>query len=239
MKPVSIMWASGVSETESQTVVDTVKGFLTHVYRLCLKAGIVPGPTTIRPFGTWVIPSMPVGSPYSGTHWYIDSSFDQRLGQVIAPQFLELVRKEPWQVRSPHFDVAVIDRDLTDLPEKTVNQQNSDFVLASVLPGTATVLSVHRLRNLPDDSQRQRVLKRLVTHNFGHVIGLVSPECQVDVESSGGERHCTNVCAMRHGATVEELVTLVEEENKLGVTLCPACRADAIKAVLRLRLTNN
>jgi predicted Zn-dependent protease len=239
VKPVSIMWTAGVSEAESEIVVDTVKSFLAVLYDACLKVGILPGSTTIRPFGTWVIPSMPSGSPYSGTQWYIETSFDRSLGQVVAPRFLDLVRKEPWQIRSPHFDVAVIDLDLTDVPEKTVSQQDTDFVLASVLPGTATIISVHRLRRLDDDARRRRALRRLIIHNVGHVIGLPAPDRKLDVEDSGGERHCTNVCVMRHGATVEDLVALSEEEGVLGVVLCPGCRSDAVRAILTMRVTPN
>src|SRR5437762_3593851 len=132
LKSVSIMWAEGVSDDEARTAVRTVQDFLRVVYDVCLKSGVTLGATAIRPFGTWVIPSIPPGDPYSGTHWYVDTAYDRGLGQVVGPRFLELVKKEPWQSANPHFDVAILDRDLTD-------GDKGGFVLASTLPGTATV----------------------------------------------------------------------------------------------------
>ena len=88
MKSVSIMWAEGVEESEARTVVATVRDLLRSIYDVCLKSGVLLSPTAIRPFGTWVIPSLPPGDPYSGTHWYVDTAYDRGLGQVVAPKFL-------------------------------------------------------------------------------------------------------------------------------------------------------
>src|SRR5438093_8066964 len=140
MKSISIMWAEGVTEAEAATVVETVKQLVKTVYDVSLKAGVGLSPTAIRPFGTWVIPSIPAGDPYSGTHWYIETAYDRDRRQVVAERFLELVKQEPWQRANPHFDVAVLDQDLAERSDEP------GFVLASVLPGTATVMSVHRLR---------------------------------------------------------------------------------------------
>jgi hypothetical protein len=163
MKSISIMWAEGVTEAEAATVVNTVKQVVQVMYDLCFKAGVGLSPTAIRPFGTWVMPSIPAGDPYSGTHWYIQTAYDQARDQVLAPRFLELVKQEPWQIANPHFDVAVLDLDLTE---------GSGSVLGSVLPGTATVISVHRLRAIQPQEQRLRALRRLVVHNFGHVLEI-------------------------------------------------------------------
>lgn len=236
MKSVSIMWAEGVAEDEARTVVGTVRDLLKVVYDLCLKAGVLLAPTAIRPFGTWVIPSLPPGDPYSGTHWYIDTAYDRTRGQVVAPRFLELVRDEPWQKANPHFDVAVLDRDLADPPRQRTSDHG--FVLASVLPGTATVISVHRLREL-GTATRLRALRRLVVHNFGHVLEVPSPARQAAVAELGGERHCTNLCVMRHAGSVEELVAACREEDDAGILLCPECRGDVLRSVLRQRLSSN
>lgn len=239
MKSVSIMWAEGVSEAESQMVVGTIKDFLRAIYDICLRAGVSLGPTAIRPFGTWIIPSLPRNDPYSGTHWYIDSAYDQGLGQVVAPRFLDLVKREPWQTANPHFDIAILDRDLTDVPEKRVADAQTEFVLASALPGTATVISVHRLRELPDETLRLAALKRLVIHNFGHVLGVPTEGRVEALEISGGERHCTNLCGMRHAGSVAELVEMVTEEASAGVLLCRECRRDVLRSVLLQRLSSN
>ena len=59
---------------------------LAHISPLVmsLKAGVGLSPTAIRPFGTWVIPSIPAGDPYSGTHWYIDTAYDHASGLTKA-----------------------------------------------------------------------------------------------------------------------------------------------------------
>jgi hypothetical protein len=229
MKSISIMWAEGVTETEAATVVNTVKQVVQVMYDLCFKAGVGLSPTAIRPFGTWIMPSIPAGDPYSGTHWYIETAFDAALGQVVAPRFLELVKQEPWQIASPHFDVAVLDRDLTE---------GTGSVLASVLPGTATVISVHRLRELPDRDAQLSALRRLVVHNFGHVLEIPR-EGRLGVVEAGRVRHCTNVCSMRDAAGLDELVAMAREEAALGHLLCEECRQDLMRAVLVQRLSRN
>ena len=237
MKSVSIMWAEGVTEAEARTVVSTVRDLLKAIYDICLKAGVLLGPTAIRPFGTWVIPSMPPGDPYSGTHWYIDTAYDRALGQVVAPRFLELVRNEPWQRANPHFDVAVLDRDLADPARQGVGETH--FVLSSALPGTAAVISVHRLREeVPDQRRRLRALKRLVVHNFGHVLEVPSERGHA-VETTDGDRHCTNLCVMRRADSVDSLLSAADEEDAADVLLCRDCRDDVLRSVMRQRVSKN
>jgi predicted Zn-dependent protease len=229
MKSISIMWAEGVTESEAATVVNTVKQIVQVMYDLCFKAGVGLSPTAIRPFGTWVMPSIPAGDPYSGTRWYIETAYDRALGQVVAPRFLELVKQEPWQIANPHFDVAVLDLDLTD---------GTGPVMGSSLPGTATVISVQRLRALADQDARLSALRRLVVHNFGHVLGIPR-EGRLGVIDNGRERHCTSVCAMRDASGVEELVAMAREEAAVGLLLCQECRQDLVRAVLAQRVPRN
>lgn len=236
MRSVSIMWAEGVTEEEATTVVATVRDLLKAIYDVAVRSGVALGPTAIRPFGTWVIPSIKQGDPYWGTHWYIDTAYDQGLRQVVGRRFLELVKQEPWQRVNPHFDVAVVDRDLTDVPAKQIG---TDFVLASALPGTGTVISVHRLREIADQALRLVALKRLVVHNFGHVLEVPSSDRTEAVEQSADERHCTNLCVMRHAGSVDELLVRLGEEQASGILFCPDCRRDILRSVLRQRVSRN
>ena len=216
LKPVSIMWAEGVTEAEARTAVQTVRELLKVIYQVALKSGVAIGPTAIRPFGTWIIPSIKHGDPYWGTHWYIDTAFDAVRGQVVAGRFLELVRQEPFQQQNPHFDVAILDLALTD---------ESGPALASVLPGKATVISVHQLRaELTDEAPQLEALKRLVVHNFGHVLRLDD---------------CDQPCVMRHADTVEELLERMAEQAASHVLFCPACRAKLLRTVMLPRMGLN
>jgi len=231
LKSFSIMWAEGVTDGEAATVVSAVKELVKLVYDVCTKAGVPLSPTTIRPFGTWVIPSQPAGSPYSSIHWYVDTAYDRRLDQVVAGRFLELVKQEPWQQERPHFDVAVLDRDLTE------RDGRSGFVLASSLPGTATVISVHRLRELDERRTRAMALRRLVVHNLGHVLEI--PSARRPGITAGAERHCPELCAMRPAATVDQFVLLAREEADRGVVLCASCRQELLHKLMAPRLTPN
>lgn len=237
MKSVSIMWAEGVSESEARTTVATVRDVVRLTYEICLKAGILLSPTAIRPFGTWVIPSIPTGDPYSGTHWYIDTAYDARLGKVVAARFLELVRKEPWQTANPHFDVAILDRDMTAASARQAPAGES--ILAAVLPGIAAVISVYQVRAAGDLATRSSVLRRLVVHNFGHVLEVPAADRAEAVERSDGELHCTNLCVMRHASTATEVANRAREEAAADTRFCPACRRDILRSVLRQRLSTN
>lgn len=238
MKPVSIMWTQGVDPAEAELAIAAVRDFLRAVYAIGHQAGLALPPTTIRPFGTWSIPSLPEGSPYWGTHWYVDNSFDAARQQVVGVRFLELVREEPWQKSNPHWDVALIDRDLVDRPDAGP-PEGAGFVLGTAIPELATVLSVYRLRGLVRSVQRERALRRLVLHQFGQVLGLPSRSRRSAIEVSDGRRFCINRCVMRRASTVEQLVVAAEQEPGDRVILCPECRRDVIEImVMRGRSPN-
>jgi predicted Zn-dependent protease len=233
VKPVSIMWSQGVDAAEAQLTVSAVRDFLRVVYSVCHSAGVALPPTAIRPFGTWYIPTAPRGSPYSGTTWYVDSSFDATRQQVIGTRFLDLVRDEPWQKSNPHWDVAVIEHDLAEsVGEQAAEGRRPEFVLGAVAPELATVLSVYRLRGIVRAEQREQALRRLVVHHFGQVLGLPSTSRQDDVERVGNRRYCTNRCVMRRAATVEEVVRAAEQEGGANVALCDRCRHDIIEIMV-------
>jgi hypothetical protein len=212
---------------------------LRAVYTIGHGVGLVLPPTAIRPFGTWYIPSIPQGSPYSGTSWYIDSSFDRERQQVIGTRFLELVRDEPWQKSNPHWDVAVIDRDLVDGLADRRDAGRGEFTLGTAIPELATVLSVYRLRGLVRPEQRELALRRLVLHQFGQVLGLPSASREADVERIGARRYCTNSCVMRRARTVEQLVRAAELEGRDQLRLCDRCRRDVVELIARRSITSN
>jgi hypothetical protein len=229
MKPVSIMWSQGVDTSEAEVAVASVREFLRVVYAVGHRVGLALPPTAIRPFGTWYIPSVPKGSPYSGTTWYVETSFDANRQQVDGARFLELVRDEPWQKSNPHWDVAVIDRDLSDSAREPSMGRSREFVLGTSVPELATVLSVYRLRGLVRSEQRESALRRMVYHFFGEVLGLPSRSRTAAVEAVGRRSYCTNACVMRHAGTVEQVVRAAEQEGRDGVALCDHCQKDLVE----------
>lgn len=228
MKAVSIMWTEGVSLEEAQLVISAVQHLLRLVHGVAGRAGFVLPPSAIRPFGTWVVPSIPQGEPYWGVQYYVDSSYDPALGQIVAPTWLEVVRQEPWQREGPHYDVAIVEQDLTDEPERAVPFGPLDYTLAASVPGLATVISVHRVRELAQREQRRLALRRLATHNFGHVLGLPDERREHDIRHTYGGLHCTRRCLMRASPTLAEVLSYAEEESRDGVMLCDLCRHDAL-----------
>jgi predicted Zn-dependent protease len=239
MKPVSIMWTQGVDTTEAQHAVSAVREFLREVYAIGHRVGLALPPTAIRPFGTWYIPSIPQGSPYSGTSWYIDSSYDRERQQVIGARFLELVREEPWQKSNPHWDVAVIDRDLVEGLGDEPQGDRGNFALGAAIPELATVLSVYRLRGLVRPEQRELALRRLVLHQFGQVLGLPSAAREEEVARVGKRRYCTNLCVMRRAGNVDQLVRAAEQEGRDRVRLCERCRRDVVHLIVRRSISPN
>ncbi len=229
MKSVSIMWTEGVRREEAQVVINTVRRLMRLLHQTSVRAGLALAPATIRPFGTWYVPDLPAGTPYYGTQWYLESSYDRKLDKVRASKFLELIGDEPWQKVSPHFDVAIIDHDLADSGDGLVISDSSAYLLGAVVPGLATVLSVHRLRYIENLRLKRLALRHLTTHYLGHVLGLPARSREEAIDSSLGERNCVNVCSMRHARTLEELVRFAVEEDNAGLMLCTRCRSDLIE----------
>ncbi|MFH1084279.1 MAG: hypothetical protein V1772_00755 [Chloroflexota bacterium] len=114
-RAISITWSKGVSEEEAAVLVKAVDSTLNALYVRYPEARMAR-PVPIRAFGNWIIPALAPDRPYWGTQWYVDTSYTSDLRQVIAPTYLELVRQEPWQQADPHFDLALLDQDLTDFP---------------------------------------------------------------------------------------------------------------------------
>ncbi len=234
---ISITWSEGINEDESAILIQEVSRIIKWLY-FQLPTALNTPPTQIRVFGDWAISGLEPGSPYWGTQWYIDSSFNEDLQQVIAPLFLELMRQEPWQIETPHWDLALIDHDLTDYPTAgPITKETPHYALGSSLPGSIAVMSVRRVRAIPDARLRQLALQRLVRHNLGHIMGAVSYKRDYRSVKHGLETHCVNRCAMRHASSVEELIEYAIEENNLPYLFCEQC-AQELRSNLLFHVKN-
>ena len=239
MKPLYIMWTEGVDEDEARLAIGAAQEVFKVLYGVCHKRGFTPFPITIRAYGTWVVPSLRRGTPYWGTRWYVDNSYSPLSKQVIGPKFLEIIRQEPWQRSGPHYDMAIIEQDLAAEEIISPSAGEKPFILSYVLPGVGAVLSVLRLRFVLNEERRFLALRRLVAHNLGHVIGAPSKSRETNVEVSFGERHCTNVCLMRHTSGVEELVRLAAKEWEGNISFCEECQEDLLNGFLSANLCLN
>lgn len=227
-----LSWSEGVSEPEAETLVHAVQAVLNWLYFRRFDVFFDP-PVRLHVFGNWVIPSLVNRHDYWGTQWYVDTAYDPASERVLGPQYLELVRQEPWQRAEPHLDLSLIDQDLTDMPAPLARQRPGYYSLGTSYPELAAVISVHRLRAIADAPTRELALRRLVQHHLGHLLAVPGFGERQFVQRRGLEMHCVNRCVMRHAETVEQLVALALEERSLGWPFCPRCTAHLHSAIIR------
>lgn len=231
-KSISLTWSEGVTEAESELLIQTIEQVLKWLYLRHPQALLDP-PFRVTAYGNWFIPALIPDKPYWGTQWYIDSSYDAQLDRVIAPTFLELLRHEPWQRQDPHLDLALLDHDLTDFPAPLARLRPDRYSLGTSFPGAMAVMSCYRVRRLADEQTRELAMARLVRHNLGHVLGVPQFTRRQHVQRLGLESHCTRRCVMRHAATVKELARLALEEGEMGWPFCEQCTQDLHSVIVR------
>jgi len=235
---ITVAWSEGVADEETATLLATLERTLQSLF-LRVPAALEGPPITVRAYGNWIIPALAPDRPYWGVQWYVDSSWNSGVGRIIAPSFLELVRQEPWQQSSPHYDLALLDADLTDFTAPLARLRPERYTVGTSLPGTAGVLSVRRIRTLASEPTQRLALARLVRHMLGHVLGAPSFHRAEHTVREGLELHCTNRCVMRGAATVEELSERAIDEAELGWPYCPECTYDLLNVVIRHALDWN
>ena len=239
MKSISFQWTSGVESWEAETVVSTIAHLQEVALVLGQRAGFSVERGQLRPFGTWVIPQLPRGSPYWSTLWYVEQSLDEDTGQIIGPRFIRTLEQEPWQQAGPHYDVAILDHDMRDVPEHNFTPRSDPHVFASCRPNLAAVLSVHRLRAIPEAAQRQTALRRLAINAFGRVLELPAASRQSNVEMARGSLGCLNRCALRFAPDVGQLLAFAQEEHESRTIFCAECTADLLNHVIRTHFHTN
>ncbi len=239
MKSISFQWTPGVESWEAETVVSTIAHLQEVALVLGQRAGFSVERGQLRPFGTWVIPQLPRGSPYWSTLWYVEQSLDAENGQIVGPRYIRTFEQEPWQQAGPHYDVAILDHDLRDAPEHNIAPESDPHVFASCRPNLAAVMSVHRLRAISQASERQTALRRLAINAFGQVLELPAANRQSNVEVALGRTVCLNRCALRFAADVGQLLAFAREEHKTRTIFCAECTADLLNHVIRTHFHSN
>jgi hypothetical protein len=223
---VSVMWSEDVRHVEAGMAVQIIQELISTLYRQHWPLGIISPPVGLRAFGTWVLRDAPEGSPYWGTQWYIEQSYEPSVDKIVGSRFLSLVEAEPWQRAGRHYDMALVAKDIIASDEVLAVDPNGS-VLGATLPGLAAVISMHQLRAILGAHEWQLALRRLVLHFLGHVIGLPSGP----YAESGAPYHCDNVCVMRDARDATELLRLAEQEETAGVTFCDRC-SERLKCIV-------
>lgn len=166
---------------------------------------------------------------YLNPEWYVDDTLrKQELRknagygqQLVASSVMQHFYREPWQ-EQPHWEVFVINRDLTDWGGK----EWLNFVFGSTNTGfPASVQSITRLTaEIPAGDLRNAMIRRLLRHETGHMFGLPRKNRSNTEQKLG--THCVNVCTMRQGMSIPEWAKLTTEESKKGVHFCNDCKND-------------
>lgn len=220
MRFISLTWTDGLSQTEAILVVRTVHEVILLVRQQWpLRGNIIEVPE-IRPFGYWVLQDAEPDQMYGSMEWYINTSLSQENQQLLGRHYLQLVLDEPWQHQTPHYDLAVVHYPLFDEVD-----QHTVFGLA--VRGRAAVLSVHPLHALAEESRRYQVLRRLVAHYLGQVVGIPIPGWRE-------QARCLSPCAMQPASSLAAWVERVEEETRVKALYCQNCQRE-----LGARLASN
>ena len=171
-----------------------------------------------------------VGDPCRAEVWQQRCLEKSQTGQVSVECLLE----ELLFFLIQHADKrgrVLVDSDLLAVLAVDADLRSSatNFLFGSARPGYASVLSVSRFRTVTPMELRKKVLTRLARHEFGHALGLIPEGRRTNVKRKLG-LHCTNLCTMRQGMSLEEFEQLTTEEEKAGVVFCPEC-VDHLRSV--------
>lgn len=159
---------------------------------------------------------------FGSADWYLREANRRHLKEIrggpYGPQlwtrnFMSLFYKEPWQV-TPHWEVAIVNQDLY--------AAGTNFVFGETdVTFPASLNSLRRfIEEIPDAPRRLAVIRRLLRHEVGHMLGLPGRNHRVE-EKLGS--HCTNVCTMRQGMSLREWAQLTQQESRAGIHFCNDC----------------
>ena len=204
---------NGVPESEYEAIIAGFERIINETGRTL----------TLKNFGAYTLNNDPYGSP----DWYQTSALTRRdkgFGtQVSAAALDELLRNEPFQKQNPHYDVMIVDRDLTTMLDDTKN----NFIFGYG-PYPNNIISVKRfMRWFKDPALRQVCLAVIGAHEFGHNLELVRRSYDLD-HGELREGHCSGragPCVMEQTQvegrrTIDEQARLLVEQEHW---LCDSC----------------
>ena len=209
---LSVTWTDGIPDNEAIMILRD----LHFALRQALKFLPVDNPIRpvqlpeVKPFGYWELQDSEPDSPFGSAAWYMDRSYDTDQGHFRARRYLNLVVNEPYQHRSPHYDLAVIHYPLYD-------ELEDREVVGAGIPGLAAVSSTSWLKRLSVRDDRPIVLRRMISHYVGYVIGI--PSAIYNQPST-----CSGPCAMRPASELSEWLELAREESDANALYCESCR---------------
>lgn len=215
---ISLTWSQDVEDSEARVLVYTVTHLVAQLGKRLPFWFQFQSLPQIRPFGDWVILMMPRGSAYSSMDWYIEHSVTPDHAVLNGEAYLRLVEMEPWQSSTPHFDLALVGKDLSDAHGRSV--------LSVVRDGVAAVMSVYQLRRSFEQEELIVKLSHLVAHNLGRVVGIPLHNRKTGLLYVGEDVYCAHLCAMRPMVRLEDLVELSEQIADEWGFYCETCQRE-------------
>ena len=204
---------SGVPDKEYKAIISGFKKMIAEAGRRLI----------MKDFGYYESNQGAYGSP----DWYQNNALTNRNNgfgtQISSTAIDDLLRNEPFQRKNPHYDVMIVDRDLTT----TMNDAANNFVFGYG-PYPNNIISIKRFIHwFGDPTLRQICLATIGAHEFGHNLELVGRNYDED----HGELRDGH-CAGRAGACIMEQVQVsgkrtMKEQAKLLIEkehwLCNSC----------------
>ena len=222
---ISVTWTPGVDDDDAQVMIRAIE----DIYSLLKKDFGPPGQfdplPTVRVFGSWVIPNLPDDAVYSNIAWYIKRTLDDSRENILASRYHETVLLEPWQSNSPHFDYSMTNFPIIDDISASAPEQ-SDEAVGTGIRGLFSVVSTYPFREIASDDLRKLALRHTTAHYFGRLMDIPLPRRAEAITEIGGERFCTNNCAMRFMDTSTLAVSFAQQEIADGHLYCDLCRRD-------------
>ncbi len=176
---------------------------------------------------------------FGSADWYQEQALTNKKDkfgkQVSAYDLDALLRNDPYQKTEPHFDVIVIDKDLTTVEGDTKNR-----FLFGYGPYPNNIVSVNRfMKWIRDPVLRQKSLAIIAAHEFGHNLDLVNRN--FNIGKSGYKRgHCNGeegACLMeqvnvKDARSIDEQAALIFDNESW---LCLDCKDEIFykKSMLR------
>jgi hypothetical protein len=206
---MSLTWTDGIPDNEAIMIVREARLALRQAQKhLPTHSPIVSLPE-VRPFGYWVLQGADPSETYCSTQWYIDQTFDRSRGMLLGQRYLQIVINEPYQHLTPHYDLAVVHYPVFD-------EHLGREVFGVTLPGVAAVVSRHWLSRLSRDFERPAVLRRLIAHYIGRVVGIPQP-----IKDRSGS--CDGPCVMRPADGLSQWTSYATQEFDANRIYCDAC----------------
>ena len=177
----------------------------------------------IRDYGDFSLHNGNFGS----TDWYQREALTRKnkgLGRQVSAGMLDhLLRTEPYQQQTPHFDFFVVDKDLTTHARDIENN-----LIFGYGPYPNNIVSTRRFRKyMPDSGIRQISLAVLAAHEIGHNLDLVGRNFNI-----GTDGYTVGHCNGEKGPCLMEQVNVpgqrtISHQARLLVSrsnwLCPDC----------------